>query len=40
MSRYSENDMNFLKRILLKKIDIIDLESIAPVVLEKSHRTS
>jgi predicted nucleic acid-binding protein len=36
ISRYSENDLNFLKRILLKKIEIIDLESIAPSTWEKA----
>lgn len=36
ISGYSKNDINFLKRILLKKIEIIDLESIAPSTWEKA----
>ena len=36
ISRYSEKDLNFLKRILLKKLEIIDLESISPMTWEKA----
>ena len=36
ISRYSEKDLNFLKRILLKKIEIIDLESIQASTWDKA----
>ena len=36
ISGYSEKDLNFLKRILLKKIEIIDLESIEPSTWDKA----
>lgn len=36
ISHYSENDISFLKRILLKKIEIIDVESIAPSTWKKA----
>lgn len=36
ISGYSENDLNFLKRILLKKIELIDLESITPKTWKKA----
>jgi predicted nucleic acid-binding protein len=36
LSGYSEEDLNFLKRILLKKIELINLESITPVSWEKA----
>jgi predicted nucleic acid-binding protein len=36
ISGYSENDLNFLKRIVLKKIELIDLESISPKTWEKA----
>jgi predicted nucleic acid-binding protein len=36
LSGYSEKDIRFLKRILLKKIEVIDLESIAPSTWAKA----
>lgn len=36
ISGYSEDDLNFLKRILLKKIELIDLETIKPETWEKA----
>lgn len=36
ISRYSEDEVNFLKRILLKRIEVIDLETITPSTWEKS----
>lgn len=36
ISGYLEDDLNFLKRILLKKIDLIDLETISPATWEKA----
>ncbi|UOB16945.1 PIN domain-containing protein [Abyssalbus ytuae] len=36
ISKLSENDLNFLKRIILKRIELIDIESIRPETWEKA----
>lgn len=36
ISGYTESDLSFLKRILLKKIEFIDIQSISPTTREKA----